>query len=62
MDRISADGVFVWGALQDCSNGLGLLLRLELRGHGAEVHARLPALADRIEKEVRERHMFLTSD
>ncbi|GAQ91087.1 Tetratricopeptide repeat like superfamily protein [Klebsormidium nitens] len=39
------------GSTEDCSNGLGLLLRLELRGHGAEVHARLPALTDRIQNE-----------
>jgi hypothetical protein len=42
----------LWPCMQDCLNGLGLLLRLELRGYRDEVQARLEPIAERLENEV----------
>jgi hypothetical protein len=42
----------LWSCVQDCLNGLGLLLRLELRGYRDEVQARLEPIAERLENEV----------
>lgn len=42
----------LWPCVQDCLNGLGLLLRLELRGYRDEVQVRLEPIAERLENEV----------